>query len=159
MPISFVGLHYNYNKLKDYTLTNNLMTVSNEQLYDVANRPESPYESKELFGIAPIRQAALTGNNQFIFRPELFLGNTGKIISSIAYKSQGAGSYQTVAFNSPFSISYDSSGFYNLDIRIIYTDNSIAYGHTKLVVYASDSSGARYGTFNTPATNETVVHK
>ena len=157
MPISFVGLHYNYNKLKDYTLTNNLMTVSNEQLYDVANRPESPYESKELFGIAPIRQAALTGNNQFIFRPELFLGNTGKIISSIAYKSQGAGSYQSVAFNSPFSISYDSSGFYNLDIRIIYTDNSIAYGHTKLVVYASDSSGARYGTFNTPATNETVV--
>ena len=46
--ISFIGLHYNYNKLKDNTLSANLMTVSNEQLYDVSGRPESPYESKTL---------------------------------------------------------------------------------------------------------------
>src|SRR5690606_31969844 len=108
LPISFIGLHYNYNKLKDYTLTNNLMTVSNEQLYDVSGRPESPYEAKTLFAIAPIRQAAFTGSNQFVFRSELFLGNTVKSISTIAYKKQGAGSYQTIAFNTPFSISYDS---------------------------------------------------
>lgn len=156
--ISFIGLHYNYNKLKDYTLTNNLMTVSNEQLYDVSGRPESPYENKTIFAIAPIRQAAFTGSNNFIFRPQLFLGNTGKTISSIAYKKQGAGSYQTVAFNTPFTISYDSTGFYNLDIKITYTDYSIVYGHTKIVVYENPNSvGARYGTVTTPATNETVT--
>ncbi len=73
LPISFIGLHYNYNKLKDYTLTNNLMTVSNEQLYDVSGRTESPYETKTLFAIAPIRQAGLTGSNQFVFRSESLL--------------------------------------------------------------------------------------
>lgn len=156
--ISFIGLHYNYDKLKDYTLTNNLMTVSNEQLYDVSGRPESPYENKTLFAIAPIRQAAFTGSNSFVFRPQLFLSNTGKTISAIAYKKQGAGSYQTIAFNTPFTISYDSVGFYNLDIKITYTDNSIVYGHTKIVVYENPNNvGARYGTGSTPATNEPVT--
>src|SRR5690606_2399178 len=114
-------------------------------------------ESKTLFAIAPIRQAAFTGSNSFVFRPQLFLSNTGKTISAIAYKKQGAGSYQTVAFNTPFTISYDSAGFYNLDIKITYTDNSIVYGHTKIVVYENpDNVGARYGTGATPATNEPV---
>lgn len=156
--ITFIGLHYHYNKLKDYALTNNLMTVSNEQLHDVSGRVESPYESNELFAIAPIRQAAFTGNNSFIFRPELFLSNTSKTISSIAYKKQGLGSYQIAAFNTPFAISYDTAGFYDIDIKISYTDNTILYGHTKIVVYENpNNAGARYGTGTTPATSESVT--
>lgn len=82
MPITFIGLDYNYNKLRDDAVANNLMYVSNDQLYDVSGRTQSPYMGEELFAIAPIRQAAFTGSNQFIFRPELFLSNTGKTIST-----------------------------------------------------------------------------
>ena len=155
LPINFIGLHYNYEKLKDNAVTANLLSVSNDRFYDVAGRPATPFETKTLFAIAPIRQAAYTGSNSFIFRPELFLGNTGKTISSIAYKKQGAATYQTVAFNTAFTISYDSSGFYNLDIEITYSDNSIYYGHTKVVVYDNPTLDSRYGI--RPKTNETVT--
>ncbi|HEX7847915.1 MAG TPA: hypothetical protein VF476_19075, partial [Chitinophagaceae bacterium] len=158
MPISFACFNYNYNKIKDNAITNNLMYVNSDQLYDVVNRTESPYETKELFAIAPIRQAAFTGNNDFIFRPELFIGNTGKTISSIAYDTIGGNNYQTVAFNTPFAIFYDTTGFFDLSIKITYTDNSIRYGHTKIVVYQNPNSGAgRYGTGFTPPTNEPMT--
>jgi hypothetical protein len=146
-PISFIGLYYNYQKLRDDAVTSNLMYVSNDQLYDVSGRTQSPYESRELFAIAPIRQAAFTGDNQFIFRPELFLGNTGKTISSIAYDAAGGSNYQTVALNTAFTVNYANTGFYNFSIRITYTDNSIRYAHTKIVAYENPgSSQARFGT-------------
>lgn len=157
MPISFIGLHYSYNKLRDDAVTNNLMYVSNDQLYDVSGRTQTPYESRELFAVAPIRQAALTGNNSFIFRPELFLSNTGKTISSIAYDAAGGNNYQTIGFNTSFNVYYSSTGFYNFNIRITYTDNSVRYSHTKVVVYQNPGGGninARYGT--RPVSSEIV---
>jgi hypothetical protein len=156
MPITFIGLDYNYNKLRDDAITNNLMYVSNDHLYDVSGRTQSPYESKELFAVAPIRQAALTGSNQFIFRPELFLSNAAKTISSIAYDASGGSNYQTIAFNTPFTVSYNNSGFFDFNVRITYTDNSIRYTHTKIVVYENpNGNSARYGI--RPTTNEVVT--
>lgn len=156
LPISFVGLHYNYEKLKDNAVTANLLSVSNDRFYDVPGRPANPFEYKTLFAIAPIRQAAVIGSNEFIFRAELFLGNTGKTISELAYKKQGSSTYQAVALNTPFTISYDSSGFYDIAIRIKYTDNSTWYSHTKVAVYGNPGGGsARYG--DRPVTNEIIT--
>lgn len=93
MPITFISQHYNYQKFKDNAITSNLISVSGERLYDVSGRPSTPYETKSLFAVAPIRQAAFTGHNEFIFRPELFLSNNGKTISQVAYKKQGSSTY------------------------------------------------------------------
>lgn len=147
MPVTFIGFDYNYNKLRDDAITSNLLSVANDRLYDVSGRTQSPYETKELFAMAPIRQAVFTGSTQFMFRPELFLSNTGKTISAIAYDATGGSSYQAAAFNTPFTLSYSSSGFYNFNIRITYTDGSTRYSHTKLVVYDNPNGGvaSRYG--------------
>lgn len=111
MPISFISLNFNYNKLRDDAVTSNLMYASNDHLYDVSGRTQSPYENKELFAISPVRQAAFTGSNQFIFRPELFLSNTGKTISSVAYDASGGSNYQSIAFNTAFTVSYEAQAF------------------------------------------------
>jgi len=155
--ITFACLYYNYNSLKSYTLTNNLMTVSNDQLFDVPNRPESPYQNNELFAVAPVRQAAYTGTNQIMFRPDLFLGNTGKTISILQIDPNGSGTYQTVTFNTPITVNYATKGFYNVNIKLTYTDGTIKYSHTKLAVYDNPDagSGSRYG-FGT-ITNENVI--
>jgi hypothetical protein len=156
-PITFTTIYYNYQSLKSYALTNNLMTVNNEQLFDVPNRPESPYQINELFAVAPVRQATYTGMNQIMFRPELFLGNNGKTISTIQIDPNGSGTYQTVSFNTPISVNYSTKGFYNVNIKIIYTDGTIKYSHTKLAVYDNPTggSGSRFG-FGS-RTNENVV--
>lgn len=140
MPITFMFQHYNYQKIKENAITSNLLTISNERIYDVANRSSSPYETKTLFAVAPIRQAAFTGDNQFIFRPELFVSNTGKSISQISYRKQGSSLFQVVNFNTPFTIHYDSIGVYNIDIQVKYSDNSVVIGHSKIMVYQDNSS-------------------
>lgn len=43
---SLMVMHYNFNTLKPDALTNNLFTVSNDQLYDVSGRPQSPYQQQ-----------------------------------------------------------------------------------------------------------------
>jgi hypothetical protein len=156
-PVTFAGLYYHYDRLKDNAISSNLMSVSNDQLYDVPGRPESPYQVEELFTLAPLRQAVKTGANQFIFRPELFWTNTGKTISSIAYDPAGGNNYITASFNTPFNVTYSNKGFYDFSIRITYTDNSVRYAHTKVVAYG-EPSNARYGFGEaTPPVSEVIT--
>ncbi|MDP3665671.1 MAG: hypothetical protein Q8R50_03250, partial [Sediminibacterium sp.] len=139
-PVCFTGLYYNYQSLDPNTVNNNWMYVSNDQLYDVSGRSQSPYINNEMFAIAPIRQAGQIGANQFIFRSNLFFGNTGKVISYIQIDPKGTGVYQTVALDAAFTVNYDTAGFYNVNIQVVYTDNTVKYAHTKLAVYGNDQS-------------------
>ncbi len=41
-PIPIPVLHLNYSTLKSYAVTNNLLRVQSDQLYDVAGRPRKP---------------------------------------------------------------------------------------------------------------------
>lgn len=157
-PISIIGLYYNYQQLKSTAISGNLMTVTNEQLYDVAGRTQSPYDTKELFALAPIRQVAFKGNNQFIMRSSMFFGNTGKTISTIEVSPKGTATYQLVTLNTPFTVNYDSAGFYNMNFKITYVGGVVKYGHTKITVYNTPTSGgggARFGYRYT--TNESVT--
>jgi len=141
-PISMAVLYYNYQSIKPNAISSNLLQNVNGQLQDVAGRTESPYDTKEMFAVAPIRQAALTGSNQIIFRSDLLMGNTGKTISSIELDANGSGNWQTITFNTAVTVSYTTEGFYNVNIRITYTDGVQRVSHTKLAVYARPSGSS-----------------
>ena len=47
IPIAFLDLHYH--KFKTDVVTNNLISETDDQLYDVPNRPESPYLEEVVF--------------------------------------------------------------------------------------------------------------
>jgi hypothetical protein len=134
-PINFIVSYYNYQGLDSGAVSKNLIRITNGQLYDVAGRSQSPYVSYSMFAVAPSQQTIFTGSNQFIFRPELFFGNTGKTISSIQVDPLGSGSYQTVTLNSPFIVNYPDTGLYNVNVKVSYSDGTINYSHTKLVAY------------------------
>ncbi|WP_443938818.1 hypothetical protein [Pedobacter sp. MW01-1-1] len=134
-PITFAVMHYTYQSMREDALSANLITVNNDQMFDVSGRNQSPYQNKQLFAVAPLRQAAVTGNNSVIFRPEMFFSNTGKTIGNIGIDVGESGTFQIVNFNSPFSINLTELGIVPIAIRITYTDSSVAYAHTKLMVY------------------------
>jgi hypothetical protein len=157
-PVSFMGLYYNYQGLDTNAISRNLISISNGQLYDVANRTQSPYLTHSVFAVATTQQGLFTGSNQLIFRPELFISNTGKTISSLQVDPLGGNSYQTASFNTPITVNYPDTGLYPVTVKIIYTDGTINYGHTKFAVYANpNGTGARYGTGARPITNEAVI--
>jgi len=139
-PITFACLNYNYNYLDSNSVAHQLLTVTNNQLFDVAGRTQSPYLQATAFAIAPTQQGILTGNNQLIFRPQLFFSNTGKTVSSIQIDPTGTGSYQTVAFNTPITVNYATTGSYTVNFIITYNDGSKRYAHTKLIAYPNPTS-------------------
>lgn len=135
LPITFAVLHYNYQSMREDALISNLITVSNDQMFDVPGRSQSPYQNNQIFAVAPLRQAAVLGSNSIIFRPEMFFSNTGKTLSSIAIDIGETGSYQGVTFNSPFNVNFTQAGFVKISIRITYSDSTVSYAHTKVLVY------------------------
>jgi hypothetical protein len=148
MPLTFVSMDFGYDRLREDALNANLMYVSNDQLFDVPGRLESPYETASMFAIAPTHQQMLQGSNQIIFRPELFYSNNGKTVSDIAYNIGGGSSYTSIGFNTAANVTFDTTGWYTINIRVTYTDNTIRYGHTKVLVYSNPSYGqssARFG--------------
>ncbi len=140
LPVTFTCLYYNFNVLDSNAAINNLITIApNGQLNDVTGRTQSPYLLHSAFAIAPTQQAVAVGSNQLVLHPELFLTNTGKTISNLQIDPKGSGVYQTVSFNTPITVSYDTAGLYIVNFKITYTDGTINYSHTKLVAYGNSS--------------------
>ncbi len=153
--VNITTMYYNYQGLDSAAVSKNLISISNQQLYDVAGRTQSPYITHSVFAVATTQQSVFTGANQLIFRPELYLSNTGKAISTLQIDPLGTGSFQTASFNTPIAVTYPDSGLYPLVVKITYTDGTINYGHTKIAAYLNPGATARYGT--RPTTNETVI--
>lgn len=140
-PVSFAGLYYYFQGLDTNAVSRGLIYVNNGQLFD-ATPPQdfskitpTAYITYGAFAIAPTRQHILTGNTQFILKPEMFFSNTGKTISTIEIASYVNGVYQTVNFNTVFTLNYTDTGLYCIKFKITYTDGSINYSHTKLAIY------------------------
>lgn len=66
-----------YASIKPGALRDNLLTVQSEQVYDVAGRTQSPYQSQVLFAAAPTISRARTNTVSFLFRRNLYLSGNG----------------------------------------------------------------------------------
>lgn len=159
LPVSFVCLYYNYQVIDTNAVINNLISISNGQLYDVPNRPMAPYITHSTFAIATTQQKVFTGSPQLIFRPELFLSNTGKSVSSLQVDA-GTG-YQAASFNTPITLNYTSSGLYPITVKVTYTDGTVNYSHTKLSVSLPTGGSAVFNGWAEPfkGTGPPLVNK
>ncbi len=117
-PIGLID--YDFHSLDPNAVANNLLSVSNGQLFDVAGRTQSPYLPKRTF-ISSILQANsiddfYDGTHYFYFSPTFTFSNRGTQISSYEYidfyldgslinrtYTNGNNSL-TVAINFPYSI-------------------------------------------------------
>jgi hypothetical protein len=82
-------IDYQYSTIKSNAVSSNLLSVSNSQLFDVAGRPLSPYESHHAQVAAVLNNTSencfRAGNHYFRFDPEFTLVNTGFNLSDITY--------------------------------------------------------------------------
>lgn len=134
---SLMVMHYHFNQLKPDALTNNLFTVSNDQLYDVSGRPQSPYQQESAFAISPINAISETELVTLVFKQELFYSNTGKTVSAL-YLDPGSG-YQQAYWDVPKTFMLDSIGLHTMKAKIVYTDASVYESH--FVVYVNSITG------------------
>lgn len=138
--INLVGLNFDYNTIRTDAITSNLLRVTNDQLFDVAGRTQSPYLKKTAFSIVAQKQVFNTMSSKFILRPELFFTNSTKTISTIQC-DQGNG-YFNIQWNVPFTLS-DLQGYGNfktIKFKLNFTDGSSLVSQTQLSFFSDVST-------------------
>lgn len=148
-------LHYNYNSYRDDAVSAGLVTISNDQIYDVANRGQSPYADKTAFAVSPVENNTTAGNDLFIFKTGLVYSNTGLTITGIE-ADKGAGFF-SVSMNTPFSFGFSASGIYPVTFRISFSNSTQLVSHTKVFVkQAVNGAGLRYAFNPNPTLSQTI---
>ncbi|GAB4045106.1 esterase/lipase family protein [Spirosoma jeollabukense] len=142
IPIS--TLLAKYNTLKSDAVSNNLLSVSNDQLYDVPGRPQSPYEERNLFAVAPAKSFSSSNQLSFVFNSSLVWGN-GPSINAIEIDfGEGAG-YQSASWGTPISHTFSSTGGKRVKVRVTPSVGSTVESHFDLQVLDIDVCvGCRY---------------
>ncbi|MEO6453446.1 MAG: hypothetical protein ABIN97_05205, partial [Ginsengibacter sp.] len=129
-PVSMLAL--NYSTLKPTAMVDNLFTMSNNQLYDVAGRTQSPYQLNTAFAASPFYETDDDGILNLIFKQNLFINNTGKQVSTIKVDFNNGNGFITAAWNSIVSASYTTTGSKQLIIKLSFTDGSFLQCYSKV---------------------------
>lgn len=114
----------NYSALNENAVQQNLFTVSNNQIFDVPGRTQSPYQQRLLFAAAPSIGVSNNGSITVLFRSELFYTNTGKTISNLQVDFNDGQGYRTINLNTPFTKNYTDTGYKRWRIKLNCTDAS-----------------------------------
>jgi|GEM_PF-6554019 len=126
--------HFNFHKIKSTAIADNLISVSNEQLYDVLPRPSSPYQVQTAFAATSAINYATTLSLQFKVNSAYIFNNTGKTISTVQIDFDNGNGFQTVTINNTLNITYPSDGEKTLVVKVIYTDGTIIQSHSVLKI-------------------------
>ncbi len=92
-------LFYNYHRISPNALSNNLIYVANNQLYDTPGRLQSPYIGQVAFAATGMQSRFETpdGVVDFVFRQECYFTNSALGVSSIAIDASDGLGYRTFA--------------------------------------------------------------
>jgi Secretion system C-terminal sorting domain len=143
IPISL--LHVNYNDLRPDAVTAGLMTVSNEQIFDVAGRTQSPYRNQTLFAAAPSLDYSNDATTKFVFPTNLVYKNTGTINAISVDFADGLG-YRAVTLGTTMFISYAVIGTYRIKVKITPSIGSVVESWFDFQVNTASCTGCLYGT-------------
>ncbi|MCX8490651.1 MAG: hypothetical protein ORN54_06245 [Cyclobacteriaceae bacterium] len=137
-------LYADYNSIRTDAITANLLSTSNNQLYDVPGRTQSPYITRKLFVAAPSIGYAQTGDLQLIFKPELFYNASGKTLNLINVDFGDGRGYLNALWNTPLAGAYTTTGLKQIKIKVIFTDNTFVECYSSIQVLGLSTPQARF---------------
>ncbi|MEZ4827240.1 MAG: hypothetical protein R3C61_13330 [Bacteroidia bacterium] len=161
-PIPLAVLHYNYHFLDSLALEDNLLTVQGIQLFDVPNRPRSPFLAGTLFIAAPVRKVVYTLTPSFTVRDNLYFDNSDKTLSQIRLDAGDGLGFRTISLNDALNAQYPAGGEKILRLRLSFTDGTVRECASRIQVNAPSANG-RYSntqpdaTFTVTATRDGVT--
>lgn len=113
-----------YAALNENAVQQNLFTVTNNQIFDVQGRPQSPYLQRTLFAATPSLNYTGNGTVTVLFKSDLFYTNTNKTISNVQIDFNDHNGYITIQLNRPYTKTYTDTGYKRWKIKLNCTDNS-----------------------------------
>lgn len=149
--------HYQYQQYKNNALSNGDVAISNDRIYDVAGR--NPYDTKNIFAITPLKKLLQGDTFSFKMPSNLIYSNTGLTISQIQVDFDNGQGYQTLNLDTNINVNYNSGGVKEIKYKITYTNNTIIYSHSKILLnyIPSQNYQARYSGFGTGIIRKTIT--
>ena len=147
LPIAI--LNYRYNYIKADALSQNLVYVSNEKMYDTPNRTASPYGTANLFIASPMTAISYTASVTFSLPSNLYFSNQASSLQSIQVDLGDGAGYRTVGLGQTVIAYYSSNGEKVLKVKctlVNSTGNEVFESHSVFQVKDESLDG------NTPDT-------
>ncbi|WP_299291991.1 T9SS type A sorting domain-containing protein [uncultured Mucilaginibacter sp.] len=146
-------LNYRFNYLDTTAIQNNLISTSGLLLYDVPNRPSSPYRERLLSLAAVLTDSIRTSTAYFELSSSLYLNNTGNTISNVNVDfADGSGLHQ-LSLGQGISITYPSIGVKIIHYYINYTNGTQVETYSSVYVSSSQGGVGTLGAGSPPPCN------
>ena len=114
-----------YASIVPNAVQDNLLTVQNEQVFDVAGRAQSPYQTNLLFAAAPEKAYSRTGTVSFLFRRNLFLFSggiiDGTLPDSLSLDFGDGNGYRPVTWGQELATTYATAGTKRIKVKVHFT--------------------------------------
>jgi hypothetical protein len=136
-------LYTKYASLKETALSQNLFTVTNQQIYDVPNRTISPYNFNTLFLAAPIKET-FTNTVSLRLDTAFFYRNMNVLVTAAFVDFKDGQGFRTLSSTATEKIYTDSSGRKPIVFKITTSDGNILYCNSSVVVQVTNNTASRY---------------
>jgi len=112
--------YHPYASIRPDAIQNNLLSVQNEQVFDVAGRSYSPYAYNKLFVAAPEQGYAPTNTVSFLFRRNLYLTSDGSAPLNLYLDFGDGRGYQPATWGQPLSTTYGTAGLKRVKVKAYF---------------------------------------
>lgn len=134
IAVQYIG----YASLREDAETAGLVRFQNEQLFDVAGRSESPYQTAVLFAAAPERTYSATPTVSLVLRRNLYLATGTRLTTSPTLSidfGDGQG-YRAATWNQSLSTTYATSGAKRVKVRLTYPSTVARFACPLVTMFA-----------------------
>ena len=116
-----------YNSVSDNAISNGLLTYnsSTRQIYDVPNRSNSPYLSKNVFAACPLENFSTTGIASVMVKNNLVFNNTNASLSSVQIDFANGQGFVNIPLNVAVNANYTDTGYYKWTIKVTLSNNTV----------------------------------
>lgn len=134
--ITLSGLLFNYSQFKTDAATTGKLDVINNQYKDKYNNGvwQNPYDSKQVFAIAPSVRTYKGYNFSIKIPQNLWLTNVTQAIQSLQINVDDGLGYRNIAFGQNLAVDYTSNGIKHWLYKITLSDGQTLYSHSKIYV-------------------------
>lgn len=110
-----------YAQLRPDAETAGLVRLENEQLFDVAGRTESPYQTQTLFAAAPERAYSATNTVSLVLPSSLYWASGASDFPTLLLDFGDGQGYRYTAWDQPLSTTYATGGTKRIKVKFVYS--------------------------------------
>ncbi|KGE87270.1 hypothetical protein [Phaeodactylibacter xiamenensis] len=131
-------LLYAYHKLKPDAVSQNLISITNNQLVDISGPQDSPYKREFAIAAAPWRKKALTAGQVYAFSPTVATNIPAQFVTG--YEINTGQGFTAVAPGSVYTFTASSGSEMDFEARVTLTNGKVLLSRSKMTVTPNASA-------------------